>query len=123
MKKLPVILAVVTSLWSCSPEKKVSKKTNINISENFNQLLKEYNEGKLVLNPIDATYAGDNRFNNIFPDFLSENYQAKKKDFFTSFKSKLNRGDALNKIQTEIKSSAVKNQIVEFIKASDRGII
>ena len=29
----------------------------------------------------------------------------------------------LNKIKTEIKSSAVKNEIVEFIKASERGII
>ena len=55
--------------------------------------------------------------------FSSEDRKSIKEIYKIYFKSGLNRGDALNKIQTEIKSSAVKNQIVEFIKASDRGII
>ena len=55
--------------------------------------------------------------------FSSEDRKSIKEIYKIYFKSVLNRGDALNKIQTEIKSSAVKNQIVEFIKASDRGII
>tara|TARA_Y100000768_G_scaffold325825_1_gene262943 strand:+ start:993 stop:1427 length:435 start_codon:yes stop_codon:yes gene_type:complete len=55
--------------------------------------------------------------------FSSEERQSIKKIYKLYFKSGLNRGDALNEIQTEIKSSTVKSQIVEFIKASDRGII
>lgn len=89
MKKLTVILAVVISIWSCSPEKKAVNTNKAAISENFNQLLKNYNEGKLKLNPIEATYAGDNRFNNQFPNFLSATYQTEKKYFFTTFKTKL----------------------------------
>ena len=55
--------------------------------------------------------------------FSSEDRKSIKEIYKIYFKSRLNRGDALKRIQTEIKSSAVKNQIVEFIKTSDRGII
>ena len=55
--------------------------------------------------------------------FSLDERQLIKKIYKLYFKSGLNRSDALNKIYTEIKSSPAKNQIVEFIKASDRGII
>ena len=89
MKKLTIVMAVLAVLWSCSSEKKAPKKKDDKTSENFNQFLKDYNEGKLKLNPIAATYAGDNRFNNQFPNFLSDTYQKQKKAFFTSFKEDL----------------------------------
>ena len=55
--------------------------------------------------------------------FSLDERQSIKNIYKLYFKSGLSRADALNKIHTEIKSSTVKNQIVEFIKASDRGII
>ena len=39
------------------------------------------------------------------------------------FKSGLNRNEALNRINEEINSSNVKEQIIEFIQSSERGII
>ena len=39
------------------------------------------------------------------------------------FKSGLNRNEALNRINEEINSSHLKEQIIEFIKSSERGII
>jgi len=107
MKKLILILVVLTSLWACNSKEKVSQKTDLKISENFNQLLKNYNEGKLMLNPIEATYTGDNRFNHLFPNFLSEAYQTKKTNFFTSYKKQLDSFPNKNLTESQKLSKAV----------------
>ncbi|ARV14943.1 DUF885 domain-containing protein [Polaribacter sp. SA4-12] len=82
------IFAFLLLLTSCKQE--TPKETKIT-SENsaFNQLLKDYNEGKFKLNPVNATYAGDNRFNDQFPNTLSDEYQLKTKEFYTDYKAKL----------------------------------
>lgn len=91
MKKLFLsVIAIALFFVACKTETK--KETPIAITEpnkEFNQLLKDYNEGKLELNPINATYAGDNRHNDKFPNFLSDEYALKAKDFFTNYKAKL----------------------------------
>lgn len=89
MKKIFLtVVATATLLTSCKQEKKEAATTS---SENtaFNQLLKDYNEGKLQLNPIDATFAGDSRFNDQFPNTLSDEYQTKSNAFFTDFQNKV----------------------------------
>lgn len=88
MKKIILSLLILTLVVSCKKEKKQDASATTPNSA-FNQLLKDYNEGKLQLNPINATYAGDNRYNDQFPNFLSDEYQLKAKDFFTTYKSKL----------------------------------
>ena len=46
-----------------------------------------------------------------------------KKAYRTFFKSKLNRGDALEKIKTELNQTQEIKEIIEFIESSNRGII
>jgi len=55
--------------------------------------------------------------------FSLEDRKLIKKIYHVYFKSGLNRDDALNKIEKEISSSVIKDQIINFIKTSDRGII
>ena len=55
--------------------------------------------------------------------FSLEDRKLIKKTYHIYFKSGLNRDDALNKIEKEISSSVIKDQIINFIKTSDRGII
>ena len=55
--------------------------------------------------------------------FSLEDRKLIKKTYHVYFKSGLNRDDALNKIEKEISSSVIKDQIINFIKTSDRGII
>ena len=79
MKKLILpIFTFLLLLTSCKQETVKEAKTASEKTA-FNQLLKEYNEGKLKLNPINATYAGDNRFNDQFPNTLSDEYQQQTK--------------------------------------------
>ena len=88
MKKIVLTVLVISALIiSCTKEKKEVSITKENTP--FNQLLIDYNEGKLQLDPIAATFAGDNRYNDVFPNFLSDEYQQKSKDFYTNYKAKL----------------------------------
>ena len=90
MKKIFLtIVAAATLLTSCKQEKKEVITVPVKENTAFNQLLKDYNEGKLQLNPINATFAGDNRFNDQFPNILSENYLTKNNDFYKNYKLKL----------------------------------
>ncbi len=90
MKKvLLTILTVSTIFVSCKQNKKDSVTTPVKENSAFNTLLKEYNEGKLELKPIDATFAGDNRFNDQFPNTLSKKHQTKSTTFYQKYKSKL----------------------------------
>eukprot|EP01090_Pellita_catalonica_P018878 TRINITY_DN6239_c0_g2_i9.p1 TRINITY_DN6239_c0_g2~~TRINITY_DN6239_c0_g2_i9.p1 ORF type:complete len:480 (+),score=103.03 TRINITY_DN6239_c0_g2_i9:3296-4735(+) len=73
----------------------------------FNQLLKDYNEGKLQLNPVNATFAGDNRFNDQFPNTLSDEYQTKSKEFYKNYKTKLNNFKDTDLTESQQMSKAV----------------
>lgn len=55
--------------------------------------------------------------------FSLEDRKLIKKTYHVYFKSGLNRDDALNEIKKEIPSSVIKDQIINFIQTSDRGII
>lgn len=90
-KTILTVLTVCLLMVSCKEEtkKEAKKSPSVENNEKFDQLLKEYNEGKLLLNPINATYAGDSRFNNLFPNFLSDSYILKAKDFYTNYQVKL----------------------------------
>ncbi|PKH51462.1 DUF885 domain-containing protein [Tenacibaculum sp. Bg11-29] len=103
------IVAATILLTSCKQEKKdtVTVPTKENIA--FNQFLKEYNEGKLKLNPINATFAGDNRFNDQFPNTLSSAYQIKNNAFYKNYKSQLANFKNIDLNQSQKMSKAVLN--------------
>jgi uncharacterized protein (DUF885 family) len=106
MKKIVLTFLVISALIiSCTKEKKEVLITKENTP--FNQLLIDYNEGKLQLDPIAATFAGDNRYNDIFPNFLSDEYQQKSKDFYTNYKAKLKDFKDTDLTESEQMSKAV----------------
>ncbi|WP_028890980.1 DUF885 family protein [Tenacibaculum sp. 47A_GOM-205m] len=108
MKKiLLTVVATATFLVSCKQEKKEIVSIPTPENTEFNQLLKDYNEGKLQLNPVSATFAGDNRFNDQFPNTLSDKYQAKSNEFFKNYKEKLNNFKDANLNESQQMSKAV----------------
>lgn len=89
MKKNTLLLAcIVLSLISCN---KNSDKDNMPINISFNQMLDEYYEDGLKLKPIDATFAGDSRYNNSFPNFLSDEYKSEIKAYYSNYLGKLSQ--------------------------------
>ncbi|WP_299120112.1 DUF885 family protein [uncultured Tenacibaculum sp.] len=108
MKKIFLtIVTFATLLASCKQEKKEAVKKIVSENTEFNQLLKDYNEGKLQLNPINATFAGDNRFNDQFPNTLSDEYQTKTNKFYNSYKAKLNNFKDADLTKSQQMSKAV----------------
>ncbi len=91
MKKLLLMLCIITaSLQSCQKEKgETSKKED----EKLKTILENYYQERLKLFPLEATSAGDNRYNNLLPNDLSDDYIAKIKAFFTKYKEELAKFD------------------------------
>jgi uncharacterized protein (DUF885 family) len=107
MRKIILAISILTMCnTSCKKEREVSLETP---KEDlvFNQLLTDYNEGKLALNPLDATFAGDNRFNDQFPNTLSDEFSLKTKGFYTNYKKKLANFQDENLTESQQMSKAV----------------
>ena len=105
-----LILGLCTS--SCKKEiKEPKEKPQEILKENsaFSQLLINYNEGKFALNPINATYAGDNRFNDKFPNTLADEYILKTNEFYTSYKEKISHFKNEDLTESQQMSKAVLN--------------
>lgn len=87
MRMFSSILCLTLLLVSC---KKESKNTEV-ISEltvpndAFKIMLDTYYEEGLKLNPVSATYTGDNRYNDQYSNTLSDDYKAKSKAYYTKY--------------------------------------
>jgi len=55
--------------------------------------------------------------------FSSDERALIKKIYHIYFRSELNRKDAIQKIENDIKPSSHRNQILDFLRSSERGII
>lgn len=106
MKKLLIILTLIV-IVSCQKTKKETTIQPKQPNKEFTTLVKNYNEGKLKLDPIKATYAGDNRYNDLFPNTLSKEYIQKINEFYTSYKSKLTNFKTADLMESEQMSKAV----------------
>ena len=106
MKKIIIAcLTISLVLVSCKEEPK-KENTAIEISD-FTALLENYSEGKLKLNPIEATFIGDSRFDDAFPNYLSDDYRKEYNDFYTSYASQLDDFKDADLTESEQMSKAI----------------
>lgn len=105
----PIALLVCLSLLFTSCKKDEKEITNYDLSSitDFNDVLKSYHEESLKLYPINATSAGDNRYNDYVNNFLSEEFIEQQKAFFSAYKSKIASFDDANLSETDRLSKAV----------------
>ncbi|WP_445954944.1 DUF885 domain-containing protein [Yeosuana sp.] len=107
MKKILFLLCITIVLYSCKKDTKTSVESNITTSETFNKVLNDYYQESLKMYPINATKAGDSRYNDIFPDVLSDDFTAKEKSFYTEYKQKVTAFDDAKLNENEQLSKAV----------------
>ncbi len=93
IKKMLVVICLFTVFVSCKNETttKNEKIEEVDISAKFNEMLDNYYEEGLELNPIQATMAGDNRFNDYFPNPLADETVNKFKAYYAKYKEQLNQ--------------------------------
>ncbi len=106
MKPFALLLCLSLLFTAC---KKDQKETDYDLSAiaDFNDVLKSYHEESLKLYPLNATYAGDNRYNDYVNNFLSEEFIEQQKTFFTAYKNKIISFDDANLSETDKLSKAV----------------
>ncbi|MCB0455320.1 MAG: DUF885 domain-containing protein [Aequorivita sp.] len=103
IKNSALILILLISLSACKNEKKEKDNSNIEngVSSNFNKMLDNYYEEGLKLNPLNATFSGDKRYNDSFPNFLSDEYLAELNKYYTNYKEEASRFDDVDLSETE----------------------
>ncbi|MGA8854164.1 MAG: DUF885 family protein, partial [Christiangramia sp.] len=91
-KKIILLLFLAVCFVACKndgPETSTEKQEN-QVSAKFDTILNNYYEDGLKLNPISATTSGDMRYNDQFPDFLSEEYEDSLRNYYTKYRDKVN---------------------------------
>ena len=104
MKKIIIACFVALSITACKKEAVEATDTT---NKYFAELLASYSEEGFVLNPVSATSAGDNRFNDQFPNYLSDEYTKKLKAYYTRYKIALEAINDDDLTATEKMSKAV----------------
>ena len=70
MKLYQTLIVVALLFFSCrTPE----------ATDQLHQLMNDYHQQALKLYPLNATYQGDNRYNDYLPNSLSDEFMAKEK--------------------------------------------
>ncbi|MGB5818145.1 MAG: DUF885 domain-containing protein [Saonia sp.] len=105
MKKYLSILICIFIVQACKEEPK--KEVIVSKNEAFDKLLEEYYQDGLRLYPLNATFAGDNRYNDVFPNFLSDDFRAKEIAHFTDYKTRLEAFDEETLNESQKMSKAV----------------
>lgn len=103
--RILLVLSLFIGLQSCQKKAPVTTP-----NKELAKVFENYQEEILKLFPFEATMAGDDRYNNIFPNTLDDKYIQKVKDFFNKYKEELSRykDDALNE------NDLISKQVLEF---------
>ena len=101
MKKILLILSVVAMLASC---KLSSDNQQGEANTELAALFDKYYEENLQLFPLNATYQGDNRYNDLLPIDFTDSYRDKLKEFYNRYLTLLSKFDR-DKLNDEDKIS------------------
>lgn len=101
MKKIIYVLLCAGTFAACTQQ---NKNGNGEENKKFSKLCDQYYEEGLKLFPLNATYAGDDRYNDLLPNDGSVQFINETKDFYTKYldslkgydREKLNENDKLS---------------------------
>ncbi|WP_394750424.1 DUF885 domain-containing protein [Spongiimicrobium salis] len=108
MKK-PLSLLLLLCLFACKESAKDAEKVGSVTADNasFGMLLDNYYEESLKLYPMNATAQGDDRYNDLLPNPLTDAFQKREKAFYTNYKNKLNAFEDSSLSEDEQMSKAI----------------
>jgi len=106
MKRRILIALSIITFSSCKENSKQEESQNL---PSIASVFDDYYEDGLKLNPLGATFAGDNRYNDTLPNFLSATIEEKFKAYYNNYRSKLAlyKNDDLN--ESDLMTKAILN--------------
>ncbi|MEL4308008.1 DUF885 domain-containing protein [Joostella sp. CR20] len=87
MKKHILLFSCIVLIFACKEKNNSTEK--IVQKASIDTLFKNYYEEGLKLYPLNATFAGDDRYNNYLPNDITASFKKKEKEFYQQYKSKL----------------------------------
>lgn len=104
VQKITTVVIVALFLQSCVEGDKTKKE---DVPESFATVLDNYYEDGLKLNPINATTAGDYRYNDVFTNLLSKEHTVSVKSHYNEYKKKITAFPDENLSKSEQLSKAI----------------
>lgn len=89
MKKITTILLIAAGMMQSCQKKEAVTTPNKELAT----VLDDYYQQRLKLYPMEATQAGDARYNDLFPNTLTDEFHTEVQDFFTKYKEALTKFD------------------------------
>lgn len=105
MKKITILATALIAMASCKNEPKTEETPSK--SAEFATVLDNYYEDGLKLNPLQATLAGDHRYDDLFPNTLSDVYQEESKAYYEGYKERLSQFPDESLTESEQMSKAI----------------
>lgn len=125
MKKLFYLISIISIVCSsCENPSDTATESKVQESERVDSLFEAFHKFQLRINPIEATKAGYDSYNDRIANFISDDYQADLLENYTSFLSAIDQidMDALSPAQQmslkvmrwdcKIKKEGLENEIV-----------
>ncbi|MEW7291113.1 DUF885 domain-containing protein [Aquimarina sp. 2304DJ70-9] len=110
IKKMLAMACLAIVFTACKNETTTKEsKAEVDITAKFNEMLDNYYEEGLQLNPLQATFTGDNRFNDQFSNPLAEEIVAKTKAYYAKYKEELAKFDDATLSESEKMTKAILN--------------
>ncbi len=106
MKKvIAIILLASIGTTSCKQENQIGVTKNEN--QELNIIFENYYQERMKLMPLEATLAGDNRYNHLLPNDLSDSYKENYKSLFEKYKNLLTKYDGIRLSENDKLSKAI----------------
>ena len=86
MKNLILFCLLFFTISSCD-----QKSTKIENNLEFNNILENYYQDGLKLNPINATNEGDSRYNDKFPELITNDYKNKQEKYYNKYLNEVSK--------------------------------
>ncbi|MGV3558861.1 DUF885 domain-containing protein [Larkinella arboricola] len=88
MKKIIIAVLTMASLMACN-----SGQNHTATNADFAKTVDDYYEERLKLFPLEATFQGDDRYNDLLPNSISQEFLDQTRAFYTSYLKKLTAFD------------------------------
>ncbi len=89
MKKLLIILCITGGFLACNQPKSTGAKAEIPANQDLAKVFEDYFQDGLKFYPLNATYIGDRRYNDLLPNDGSAEFLKKSYDYYSVYLSKV----------------------------------
>ncbi|MFN0034450.1 MAG: DUF885 domain-containing protein [Saprospiraceae bacterium] len=86
---LLALAVALSSIWACQNNPASPAPSAANAQPSIDSVFAEYHRQRLPLFPIESTFAGDTRYNDLLPNTISQAHRSTLREFYGKYKTRL----------------------------------